>query len=152
MTANNIRYENIVTIEMTVTILSAEGERLGSHSAWRTFIPCLVFPPKALLESQSNSKNSLLYLTHFLVFLCNKLSSTNTPNEPLAGGVEVSTTHWGKLHYRYFYHIKSFGGTFLVVQWLRFGASTAGGMGLIPGRELRFHMPHSVAKKNFFNK
>ena len=32
-------------------------------------------------------------------------------------------------------------GTSMVVQWLRFHISTAGGEGLILGPELRFHMP-----------
>ena len=38
-------------------------------------------------------------------------------------------------------------GTSLVVQWLRLRASTAGGMGSIPGLELRSHMPRSRKKK-----
>ena len=32
-------------------------------------------------------------------------------------------------------------GTSLVVQWLRLQASNAGGLGLIPGQESRYHMP-----------
>ena len=32
-------------------------------------------------------------------------------------------------------------GTSLVVQWLRLHAPNAGGLGLIPGQETRFHMP-----------
>ena len=39
-------------------------------------------------------------------------------------------------------------GTSLVAQWLRFCASTAGGIGLIPCWELRFRMPNCVAKNN----
>ena len=43
------------------------------------------------------------------------------------------------------------GGTSLAVQWLRLCASTAGGMGsipgVIPGRGTKTPKPHSVAKK-----
>ena len=41
-------------------------------------------------------------------------------------------------------------GTSLVVQRLRLWASSVQGMGLIPGRERRSHMPHS--QKVFKNK
>ena len=34
-----------------------------------------------------------------------------------------------------------FMGTFLVVQWLRLCTPNAGGLGLIPGRGIRSHMP-----------
>ena len=47
--------------------------------------------------------------------------------------------------------LNSSGETSLVVQWLRLGASTAGGMSSIPSQELRSHMPHCVTKNNFFN-
>ena len=42
---------------------------------------------------------------------------------------------------------KSVYGTSLVVKWLRFHASTAEGMGLIPVREPRYYMLCSLAKK-----
>ena len=38
-------------------------------------------------------------------------------------------------------------GTSLAVQGLRLPASTAGGTGLTPGRELRTHMLHGMAKE-----
>ena len=38
-------------------------------------------------------------------------------------------------------------GTSLAVQWLRLHLSVQGGVGLIPGQQLRFHMPCGVAKK-----
>ena len=45
----------------------------------------------------------------------------------------------------YKYDIKTgMSGTSVVVQWLRFLISTAGGEGLIPDPELRFHMPLST--------
>ena len=34
-----------------------------------------------------------------------------------------------------------------MVQWLRFHASTAGDMGLIPNQELRSHIPCGMSKK-----
>ena len=37
--------------------------------------------------------------------------------------------------------------TSLVVQWLSFCVSSAGGAGLIPEQGIRFHMPFGVAKK-----
>ena len=47
-------------------------------------------------------------------------------------------------------HFKEFkklnDGTFLAVQWLRLHTSTARYMGLIPGRELRVHIPCNAAK------
>jgi len=45
----------------------------------------------------------------------------------------------------YKYDVKTgMSGTSMVVQWFRFHISTAGGEGLIPGPELRFHMPLST--------
>ena len=38
-------------------------------------------------------------------------------------------------------------GTSLAVQWLRFCTSTAGGVGSIPGRVIRSHVTHCMAKK-----
>ena len=38
-------------------------------------------------------------------------------------------------------HLKSKGGTSLVVQWLRLHAPNAGSPGLSPGLGTRFHMP-----------
>ena len=43
---------------------------------------------------------------------------------------------------------KFMAGNPLVVQWLGFHTSTAGGSGSIPGWELRSCMPQGVAKKN----
>ena len=40
---------------------------------------------------------------------------------------------------------RSLGGTSLAVQWLRFGASTAGGMGSIPGWGTK--IPHAPQPK-----
>ena len=45
----------------------------------------------------------------------------------------------------YKYDVKTgMSGTAMVVLWLRFNISTAGGESLIPGPELRFHMPIST--------
>ena len=42
----------------------------------------------------------------------------------------------------------TFLGTYLAVQWVRLGASTAGSMGSIPGRGTKIsHATHSAAKK-----
>ena len=49
-----------------------------------------------------------------------------------------------------FCHFKVYAGgwgTSLVGQWLGLCTSTAGGMGWIPGQELRPYMPFGVAKK-----
>jgi len=53
----------------------------------------------------------------------------------------------GKIFIRRFSRV----GTSLVVQWLRFRAPDAGGLGLIPGRGTVFHMPqlkdpHAITK------
>ena len=37
-----------------------------------------------------------------------------------------------------------------MVQWFRLCASTAGGIGLIPGRGTRLHMLYNAAKKKLF--
>ena len=42
---------------------------------------------------------------------------------------------------------KTIFGTSLAVQWLRPHASNAGGVGSIPGQELRSHMPRGTAEK-----
>ena len=58
--------------------------------------------------------------------------------------------HWYKIWKDYIPYeiIIIYWRDFLVVQWLRLHASTAGGMGLIPGpRELRYRTLHSTAKK-----
>ena len=46
--------------------------------------------------------------------------------------------------YLFFYFLKNVAGNSLVVQWLGLRASTAGGMGSIPGQGAK---PHSAAKK-----
>ena len=45
------------------------------------------------------------------------------------------------------YHINVGSGTFLVAQWLRHRASSAGGLVLSLVRELRIHMLYSMVKK-----
>ena len=62
---------------------------------------------------------------------------------------EHSFTSLGiKLYFTYLGSILRSGiaGTYLVVQWLRLCASTAGGVGSIPVGELRSHMPRGTAK------
>ena len=42
-------------------------------------------------------------------------------------------------------------GTSLEVHWLRLCAANIEGTGLVPGQGTRSYMPHSIAKKIFFN-